>query len=133
MRRIISAVLGSALLLSSAVPALAVQPARDCPNERSGWMKVDPAGWWAESVAGFEIAGIPVYVGGDPANGFTAEFDALAVAFGFADGQAFQDFILGEQWDGINGNADGFVCMKALPLNPANPGYFFGAIDNIAR
>lgn len=133
MNRFIALLLGSALLVTTSSAVLAGKPARSCPNPASGWAKVDPAGWWEASVEGFAVAGIPVYVGGDPANGFTVEFDALAVSFGFADGQAFHDFILGEQWDGLDDNADGFVCMKAPPINPANPGFFFGAIDNVAR
>jgi hypothetical protein len=133
MRRIVSATFALALLVGSTLPAAAAQPARNCPNDHSNWMKVDRDGWWANSVAGFGIAGITVYVGDDPANGFDPEFDAFAVDFGFADGQALFDFILGEQWDDIDRNGDGLVCMKAKPINPANPGFFFGAIDNRAH
>lgn len=133
MRPLLALPLAVAMLVGSAVPTIAVKPARNCPNDSSGWVKVDPAGWWAETVEGFGLAGITVYVGGDPANGFTAAFDAFAVDVGFVDGQAFFEFIVGEQWDGIDVNQDGFACMKPTPINPANPGYFFNSIDNVAR
>jgi hypothetical protein len=133
MSRTASIVLGVALVLGSAIPAFAAQPARECPNPTSGWSKVDRDGWWAASVEGFAIAGITVFVGGDATNGYTAEFDELAAEFGFADGAAFHDFILGEQWDGLNPNGDDYVCMKAVPINAANPGYLFSSIDNVAR
>ena len=133
MRRISSIALGLMLVLGSAVPALAVKPDRNCPNAATNFELVDPAGWWNNTVDGFAIAGIDVYVGGDPINGFTAEFDEVAVAFGFADGQAFYDFIVGDQFDGLDGNSDGWVCMKPAPVNPSNPGYIFTAIDNVAN
>lgn len=133
MHRALAIVLGASCLLAAAAPVVAGVPQRNCPNAHSGWNKVDVDGWWAESVEGFVFAGIPVYVGGDPNDGFTAAFDAFAVDFGFADGQALYEFIVGAQWDDLDANGDGFVCMKALPINVVNPGYFFQHIDNSAR
>jgi len=133
MRRLTPLVLGLLLVVGSAVPALAAQPDRDCPNAATTFELVDPAGWWANTIDGFAIAGIDVYVGGDPNNGFTAEFDEVSVAFGFADGQAFYEAIIGGNFDRIDGNDDGLVCMKPAPVNPSNPGYIFTAIDNVAN
>lgn len=133
MRRLVSALLGISLVVASAIPAFASPPARNCPNPASGWVKVDRAAWWAESIDGFAIAGIEVYVGGDANNGFTPEFDQFSMDFGFADGQALFEFIVGEQFEGDDPNGDGLVCMKRNPINPANPGFFFSAIDNVAR
>jgi hypothetical protein len=130
MRRTFSVVLGLALLLGSAAPTLAVKPAGNCPNWNSGFDLVDSAEWWARSVVGFETEGISVYVDGDPTNGFTAEFDEFASTLGFADGQAFHEFIVGEQWDVLDTNDDQFVCMKPFPHTPGNPAYLFSAVDN---
>ncbi len=133
MRKLPSIVLAGGLALAIAAPVAAGVPQRNCPNENSGWNKVDVQGWWDESVDGFAIAGTLVYVGGDPNNGFTAAFDEFAVTFGFTDGEALYDFIVGEQWDSLDANGDGYVCMKAVPINIVNPGYFFQHIDNSAH
>lgn len=126
--------------LLAAVLALLVMPvgaaARQqagCPNDDSGYMLVDLQTWWDITVDGFEAAGIPVYVGGDPANGFTEEFDAFGAAFGLGDGQGVYDFIWGPQWDKIDKGGDGWACMKPRPVTPGNPAYFFNGVDNTSN
>ena len=57
--------------------ALAARPVADCPTDTSGYAQVDQQTWWDRTVAGFEAEGIHVYVGGIPANGFTAAFDVV--------------------------------------------------------
>ena len=101
-----------------------------CPNDSSGYQLVDLQTWWDITVEGFEEAGIPVYVGGDPANGFTDEFDAFGAEFGLGDGQGVFDFIWGPQWDKIDKGGDGWACMKPRPVTPGNPAYFFNGVDN---
>ena len=133
MRRITSLALGVSLVLGTAVPALGAGPNDSCPASPAGFETVDPDGWWENSLEGFEAEGIAVYVGGDPANGFTAEFDEFATALGFADGQALYEFIVGPQWDTLDQNGDGYVCMKPYPHTPGNPAYLFNGIDNSAH
>ena len=77
--------------------------------------------WWDITVDGFEAAGIPVYVGGDPANGFTEEFDAFGAAAGLGDGQGVYDFVWGPQWAIIDKGGDGWACMQAA-VSIASPG-----------
>lgn len=110
----------------------AAPPERGCPNGTEEWMLVDQQGWWDETVDGFAIAGIQVYVNDDPGQGFTAEFDAFMSSFGFAGGQGLYDFVWGPQWDHLNHNGDAFVCMKPRPVTPGggNPGFFFNGRDN---
>ena len=121
---------GAAALL---VPggALGAKPAGSCPAAASGFVQVDSAGWWERSVAGFAAAGIPVY---DQHGNYTAAFEAFARSVGFDDAAAFERFIRGEQFAGMDRNADGYVCMKAGP-HTAPPGfaaYLFTGIDNNA-
>ena len=133
MARLAALLLGMLLLVGSAVPALAVTPNAGCPTGASDFVVVDQQGWWDATVAGFETEGITVYVDGNPANGFTAEFDAFAVSSGFADGQALYDYIWGPQWQRIDRNGDLLVCMKGYPHTPGNPAYLFNGIDNSAH
>ena len=63
----------------------------------------------------------PGYVGGDPANGFTEEFDEFGAAAGFGDGQGVYDFVWGPQWAVIDKGGDGWACMKRRPITPGNP------------
>jgi len=133
MRRFVSLALGAGLLLGPVAPVFAVRPDASCPDESSGFVTVDQQGWWDNTVAGFVAEGIPVYIGGDPANGFTEEFEDFAMAFGFADAQAFYDYIWGPQWQRIDRNDDLLVCMKPYPLTPGNPAYLFNGIDNTAN
>lgn len=132
MRRIATAVALGALLALVPGVALAVKPVGACPNDASGYVLVDQQTWWDRTVAGFETEGIHVYVGGDPANGFTTEFEAFAVDFGFADAQGLYDFVWIDQWIGIDKNDDLMVCMKDRPHTPGNPAYFFGGVDDTA-
>ena len=119
--------LAAALLLPTA--ALAA-PGWDCPNDASGYEVVGKQVWWDRTVAGFEAEGIAVYIDGDPANGFTDEFDAFSASAGFGDGQGLYDFVWFTQWEAIDKNADELVCMKDRPHTPGNPAYFFGGVDN---
>ncbi|HVM30980.1 MAG TPA: hypothetical protein VM305_09480 [Candidatus Limnocylindrales bacterium] len=108
---------------------MAAKPGYTCPAEASGFMRVDRAGWWQESVAGFGRAGVTVY---DSSGNFTAAFNSLAASHGFASGQALYEFIIGAQWDMIDLNRNDHVCMKARPINRANPGYFYTGLDDRA-
>jgi hypothetical protein len=111
---------------------LAARPLGDCPAAASGYFLVGQQQWWDNTVAGFEAEGIEVYVDGDPANGFTAEFDEFAAAAGFGDGQGLHDFVWIDQWAAIDKNDDLLVCMKPRPVTPGNPAYFFNGVDNTA-
>jgi hypothetical protein len=133
MKRLYAIWFAVLVLLAAATPVFAGVPARNCPTERSGWFKVDAQGWWDETVDGMAIAGIDVYVAGDPAKGYTSAFEQFAIDQGFVDAQALYEWAVGEQWLILDRNGDGYVCMRTLPINPANPGFFFGSIDNSAR
>ena len=85
--------------------------------------------WWDRSVTGWAEEGIPVYDGSD----YSAEFDAWAQSFGFADGAAIEDFVRNAQWDEIDKNGNGYVCMKDLPNTAGTPGFIFGGTDDNAR
>lgn len=132
MRRFASTVLAFALLLAMAVPALAARPVANCPAGASGYVIVDQQEWWDRTVAGFVAEGIPVYVGGIPANGFTEAFDDFATAAGFDGAQGLYDFVWIDQWMAIDKNDDLMVCMKSRPITPGNPAYFFNGVDNTA-
>jgi hypothetical protein len=127
------AVLAAVLALLLMPAAAAARPQATCPGDASGYFLVDLPTWWDITVEGFEDAGIPVYVGGDPANGFTDEFDAFGAAAGFGDGQGVFDFVWGPQWDQIDKGGDGWACMKRRPITPGNPAYFFNGVDNTSN
>lgn len=131
-RLVTAAVLAVLAAATLAGTISAAPPERGCPNGTEEWMLVDQQGWWDETVVGFAIAGIQVYVNDDPGQGFTAEFDAFMSSFGFAGGQGLYDFVWGPQWDHLNHNGDAFVCMKPRPVTPGrgNPGFFFNGRDN---
>ena len=131
MHRIVALLLAMAALV--AVPAVvAARPEAGCPNAASGYSIVNQQTWWDRTVAGFEAEGIHVYVGGNPANGFTAEFNAFAADYGLVDGQGLYDFVWVTQWIGIDKNGDLLVCMKDRPVTPGNPAYYFNGVDNTA-
>jgi hypothetical protein len=133
MRRIVALFgLVAALALVPGV-AMAARPVAGCPADASGYFLVGQQTWWDLTVAGFEAEGIPVYVGGDPANGFTAEFDAFAADAGFGSAQGLYDFVWVDQWQGIDKNGDLRVCMKERPHTPGNPAYFFNGVDNTSH
>jgi hypothetical protein len=113
--------------------AVAARPVASCPTAGSGYDLVTQQTWWDRTVAGFEAEGIHVYVDGDPANGFTEEFDDFAAAIGFGDGQGLYDFVWITQWAHIDKNGDLLLCMKSRPHTPGNPAYFFNGIDNTVR
>jgi hypothetical protein len=113
--------------------ALAARPVASCPADTSGYVPVDQQVWWDRTVAGFEAEGIHVYIGGNPANGFTAEFDAFAAEAGFGSAQGLYNFVWIEQWAGIDKNGDRIVCMKDRPHTPGNPAYFFNGVDNTSN
>jgi hypothetical protein len=130
MRRLLHALV-TALVLSLTLTAIVIgaKPSTGCPSDASGFVRVDRDGWWAASVEGFEIEGIDVYENDGVT--FTAEFDEFAVSFGFADGVALQEFILVTNWPNIDGNGNGFTCMK--PFAEQGKGweaYFFNAVDD---
>ena len=129
MRRLlvsVSVVAVSALALTSA--AVAAKPVGSCPAAASGFVQVDRDAWWDRTVEGFENEGITVYEDGS----FTEEFDQFMMQFGFAGGAALEDFVRGAQWDAIDLNRDGFVCMKDRPNTPGNPDFFLTGVDNTA-
>jgi hypothetical protein len=133
MRRI-AALFGLAAALTM-VPgvALAARPVAGCPDDTSGYFMVGQQTWWDRTVAGFEAEGISVYVGGDPANGFTADFETFSADAGFGDAQGLYDYVWITQWNGIDKNGDLMVCMKDRPHTPGNPAYFFNGVDNTSR
>jgi hypothetical protein len=112
--------------------ALAARPVSNCPADSSGYFLVGQQTWWDLTVAGFEAEGVHVYVGGIPANGFTAAFDAFSADAGFGNGQGLYDYVWITQWIGIDKNGDLKVCMKDRPHTPGNPAYFFNGVDNTA-
>ena len=116
--------------LSIAAPAAAAPPVGACPAHSSGYFIVDQQEWWDITVEGFEAEGISVYVDGDPANGFTAEFDVFAAAAGFGSAQGLYDFVWITQWQKLDKNGDLQLCMKRRPVTVGNPAYFFNGIDN---
>ena len=132
MRNLIRIATAVLIVLAVAGPVSAARPDAGCPAEGSGYFIVGQQEWWDVTVAGFEAEGIHVYVDGDPANGFTAEFEAFAAAAGFGDGQGLYDFVWIDQWQAIDKNADLLVCMKRRPVTPGNPAYFFNGVDNTA-
>jgi hypothetical protein len=133
MRRFFAGIAGfAAVIVLAAAPVAAGRPVATCPAEASGYFIVDQQEWWDVTVEGFEAEGINVYVGGDPANGFTDEFDEFAAVVGFGDGQGLYDFVWITQWQGIDKNDDLLVCMKRRPVTPGNPAYFFNGVDNTA-
>jgi hypothetical protein len=121
----------AALVLVPGV-ALAARPVAGCPAENSGYAIVDQQTWWDRTVAGFEAEGIPVYVGGDPANGFTAAFETFAAEAGFGSAQGLYDFVWITQWQKLDKNGDLMLCMKDRPHTAGNPAYFFTGVDNTA-
>jgi hypothetical protein len=132
MRRT-AAVLGLVAALCLAPGAvLGARPVADCPADASGYVVVNQQTWWDRTVAGFVAEGIPVYVDGIPANGFTDAFEAFAVDAGFGSAQGLYDFVWITQWAGIDKNGDLMVCMKARPHTPGNPAFFFNGVDNTA-
>lgn len=133
MRRL-AAVIGlvGALALVPGV-ALAARPVAGCPAGPSGYALVGQQTWWDRTVAGFEAEGIPVYVGGDPSNGFTDAFEAFSADAGFGDAQGLYDFVWVTQWAGIDKNGDLLVCMKDRPHTPGNPAFYFNGVDNTSH
>jgi hypothetical protein len=130
MRRVTVSTLAAALLLAlSATVAVAAKPIHTCPAAASGYFLVDADGWWANTVEGFEAAGIPVY---EDDGTFTAEFDAFGAAFGLGDGAGLEAFVRGAQWDAFNKNDTELVCMKRRPVTPGNPPYLFNGVDDQA-
>jgi hypothetical protein len=131
MRRMAVSTFAAALLLvSSATIAVAAKPSHTCPAAPSGYFLVDQNGWWENTVAGFEAAGIPVYE--DDGVTFTAEFNAFSAAFGLVDGAGLEAFVRGAQWDAFNKNDTELVCMKRRPVTPGNPPYLFNGVDDQA-
>lgn len=132
MRRTATFLVVLVVLMLLPASVVAGRPVAGCPDASSGYDLVDQQTWWDRTVAGFEAEEIPVYVGGDPANGFTADFDAFSADFGFGDGQGLYDFVWIDQWIGMDKNDDLHVCMKDRPITPGNPAYFFNGVDNTA-
>jgi hypothetical protein len=130
MRRL-SRALVAALVLSVALSpvALASKPPTACPADASGFVRVDRDGWWAATVQGLEIEAIDVYE--DDGVTFTAEFEAFAMAVGFPDAAALQEFILITNWAKLDKNSNGFICKQEYPEQGKHwPAYFFNAVDD---
>lgn len=149
MRRIAALLVVLALSLLAPAGALAARPSANCPNPdptyRPGWWLVGKQVWWERTVQGFE-AGLPseylpVYDSGPvfpphdqlPTGTFSANFDNFADEIGFGSGDGLLYFVWFTQWDGIDKNGDGKVCMKDRPHTPGNPAYFFNGVDNTAH
>jgi hypothetical protein len=128
-RRKLAVALAAALAVSVALPSmvLATKPHLTCPSADSGHFVVDRDEWWSRTVAGFEAEGIPVY---NEDGSFTDEFDDFSADAGFGSGQGLYDFVWGPQWDGMDKNDNGFVCMKDRPHTPGNPAFFFNGVDD---
>ena len=133
MRRLCSLLIAASALAAVAAPVSAARPDGSCPAQASGYVLVGQQGWWDRTVAGFVAEGIPVYVNGDPNQGFTTEFDDFATAVGFDGGQGLYDFVWVEQWLMIDKNDDLLVCMKDRPVTPGNPAFYINGVDNTAR
>jgi hypothetical protein len=137
MRRT-TVVLGAMLgLLLAPSAASAKPPIANCPHVDAGyfpgWQPVDKQLWWERTVAGFEAEDIDVYqpgVTGNPDHGFTASFDTFATDAGFDGAYGLWYYVWWTQWEGIDHNGDGIICMKDRPHSPGNPAYFFNGVDN---
>ena len=125
MRLVLLSILALATSLLVATPTLGAKPVGSCPAEPAGFVQVDRDAWWDRTVLGFENEGISVYDNGD----FTEEFDEFAAEFGFGDGAGLEFFVRVTQWDALDLNSDGFLCMKDRPNTPGNPDYFFTGVD----
>jgi hypothetical protein len=133
MRRIVALMALSIFLLVPAT-AQAKGPVANCPVASSGYFTADKSTWWANTVDGFYAEGIFVYVDrSDPAMGYTQAFNDFAAGAGFGDGAGLYDFVWYTQWDAIDKNDDGIVCMKNRPHTPGNPAFFFNGVDNTAH
>ncbi len=129
MRRLASVVIAAAA--AGLVPAtvLATPPVGTCPAPASRYELVDRGGWWANTVTGFAEAGIAVY---SSPGIYSAEFEQFAVDFGFESAAALEAYVLGEQFEQLDKNGNGLVCMKDLPNTPGSPGYLFQPTDDNA-
>jgi hypothetical protein len=133
MRRIGVTLVILAVGMVMSAGSVSAGPVANCPTAASGYAVVDRQAWWDRTVAGFEVEGIPVYIAGDPSNGFTDEFEAFSEAAGFGSAQGLYDFVWITQWQHIDKNGDLLVCMKDRPHTPGNPAYFFNGVDNTAN
>jgi hypothetical protein len=144
MRRIVVLALVVVAVMMTPGAALAVKPVAGCPNPdpdfHPGWWAVNRQVWWERTVEGSIVEGIPVYEDGPYFNGdalptgtFTEAYEEFAVAYGFASADDLLYFVWVTQWDGIDKNGDGTICMKDRPHTPGNPAYFFNGVDNTAH
>jgi hypothetical protein len=130
MRRVLPALVTAMVMsLTFSAVAFGAKPGTGCPSDASGFVRVDRDGWWVATVEGFEIEGIDVYE--EDGVTFTADFDAFAMSFGFADGAALQEFILVINWPTVDKNGNGFMCKKLFPeQGNGKTAYFFNAVDD---
>ena len=133
MRRITTAFLLLVLGTVLGTGTVGARPIASCPAGGSEHDLVDQQTWWDRTVAGFEAEGIPVYVNGDPTQGFTDAFETFSAEAGFGTAQGLYDFVWVTQWQKIDKNGDLLICMKARPHTPGNPAYFFNGTDNTAN
>lgn len=113
-----------------AAPALAVEPAHTCPAAASGFERVDRDGWWDVTVQGFAEEGISVYEWDGET--YSDQFEAFAVAFGFASAAEAEFWVRYVQWAGIDRNQNDYACIKDLPNTPSRPGFVFNGTDDRA-
>lgn len=128
MKRLVIGMTTLALLAIVAAAPVAARPGYGCPTGASGFVRVDRDGWWDRSVAGWAEEGIEVYDG----DGYSAEFDAWAAAFGLVDGAGVEAYVRGAQWDAMDKNTNGWLCMRDQPNTQGSPGYLFVGVDDNA-
>ena len=113
--------------------ALAARPVGRLPNRFVRLHAGGPADVVGPHGRGVRGRRVDVYVGGVPANGFTAEFDSFAADAGFGSGQGLYDFVWVTQWDAIDKNDRPHGLHEGSSAYAGNPALFFNGVDNTSR
>jgi hypothetical protein len=134
MRRVITLILCSFVLLSLYAGPAASDEERGCPPEASGfvlypindpdWMIGDPLpAPGEEPIWDITVAGtLEVF----------PSLEEAAEAFGFASVDELYEFALAG-WLSVDTNADSSVCIQDFPVTPGLPPYVFNFVDNHTR